>query len=180
MGLDSYILKYPKIEGITPKDYEAALMQYRWLRYIKENPDDSQTTFHEFSGYDESVIPEEPMLSLIRSHFKNHRTFQEIIVVDEEVAYWRKVYFLHTWFVNYAQDGEDDCEFHRPLTKGMLKDLVGMLDACARDVSKFYFFFPFDVDKADPIELTIYKDQIQNVIDNTDFETEELYYLSSW
>ena len=35
---------------------------------------------------------------------------EKVTYVTEEVAYWRKFYALHDWFVKNVQNGEDDCE----------------------------------------------------------------------
>ena len=40
---------------------------------------------------------------------------------------WRKANEIHSWFVDNVQDGEDDCRYHREVTKEVLEKL---LDVC--------------------------------------------------
>lgn len=48
-----------------------------------------------------------------------------ISAVDEEVMYWRKANHIHRWFVENAQDGEDNCG-HYFVDLDKLKELLGL------------------------------------------------------
>ena len=105
-----------------------------------------------------------------------------------EVAYWRKFNALHAWFVKHVQNGEDDCEEYI-LPKSKLDYLLEVLE----DVNKrpqsakrllptesgFFFggteydeYYYENVKRAIPV--------IHKIIEETDFETEDLYYSASW
>ena len=44
------------------------------------------------------------------------------ITVDVKIAQWRKANQIHQWFVDNAQDGEDDCKKYY-VTRGQLQEL---------------------------------------------------------
>jgi len=46
-----------------------------------------------------------------------------------EVGYWRKANQIHNWFVEHVQDGIDDCDYHKEVTKEILEEL---LDTCTK------------------------------------------------
>ena len=106
----------------------------------------------------------------------------------EEVAYWRKFNALHGWFVKHVQDGKDDCGDYI-IPKDKLEYLLGVLE----DVNKhpqsakrllptesgFFFggteyneYYYEDVKNSIPM--------IRSILEDTDFETEDLYYSASW
>lgn len=51
--------------------------------------------------------------------------FNQISVIKEEVAYWRKANQIHKWFVDNIQDGEDNCE-ESLASYGKLMELVDL------------------------------------------------------
>lgn len=68
--------------------------------------------------------------------------------VETEVAYWRKANAIHKWFVDNAQDGEDECQETeidigvireiRDLCLSILKDMKGkVLRVPKKDVKSF-------------------------------------------
>ena len=120
----------------------------------------------------------------------------------KQVGYWRKANEIHNWFVENVQDGEDDCDYHNECTRGILEDLLHtcktVLDSCAttyRDGQVVIdssvaeellprcrgFFFGGDgydeyyvSDIVDTIKI------LEDVLATTDFETQMVFYISSW
>jgi len=105
-----------------------------------------------------------------------------------EVAYWRKFNALHAWFVNNLQDGIDDCQVSRQITKDDLEKLIYTLESVKESpivanvilpTSGGFFFgstsydsyFMQDVESSIPI----FKDLLEQVNEGSIF-----YYQSSW
>lgn len=111
----------------------------------------------------------------------------------KEVAYWRKANQVHNWFVTNCQNGIDECQETR-VTKENLIDLketcqavlstpesdrvetakrilptVGGFFFGGTEYNQYYFG-----DLEDTVKM------LDKVIDETDFEKEEIYYTSSW
>ncbi len=103
-----------------------------------------------------------------------------------EVGYWRKFNALHQWFVNNVCEGNDDCQFWI-ISKEKLHQFLELLKSLTPDncedklPTQSGFFFGStqydDIywnDVADAIE------QITELLEQTNFDTETLYYKSSW
>jgi uncharacterized cofD-like protein len=109
--------------------------------------------------------------------------------IVENVGYWRKANAIHLWFVVNVQDGEDDCCYHREVTK---EDLEELRDIChevlcnpdvADDVlptTAGFFFGSTDYDEWYMEDLRNTMDIIEEVLKTTDFDKEMIYYVSSW
>lgn len=108
---------------------------------------------------------------------------------SEEIGYWRKANQIHKWFVDKVQDGIDDCEFHREVTE---EDLEELINTC-REVletpilaeellpTQSGFFFgetSYDEYYFDDLKNTI--EICENALKTTDFDTQAIYYISSW
>lgn len=114
----------------------------------------------------------------------------DMYIQDEhgnEVAYWRKFNALHAWFVNNLQDGVDDCQRHRRITKEDLEQIIYILKAIREapmaaqvllpTTSGFFFgSTEYDEDFMSDVKHSI--KQLENLLD--DVEVDHLYYLSSW
>ena len=109
--------------------------------------------------------------------------------VLEEVGYWRKANAIHQWFVDNVQDGEDDCHYHNEVTKAHLEELM-MLCGMVLDkpylarkllpTQEGFFFGPTEYDDWYFKQLNRTIEIVQNVLKETDFETEMIAYCSSW
>lgn len=51
----------------------------------------------------------------------------------EEVGYWRKANAIHNWFVENAQDGEDDCDRYE-VSKEQLEELLDICKELLQDI----------------------------------------------
>lgn len=103
-----------------------------------------------------------------------------------ELGYWRKANHIHKWFVGNVQNGIDDCGEYE-VSAEKLNELLSVcrkvLETKNTDslptVSGFFFGttdyseYYFETVK-ETIEI------IKNAIASTDFETEKLFYSSSW
>jgi hypothetical protein len=105
---------------------------------------------------------------------------------SKEVAYWRKFNALHGWFVANIQNGVDDCGLYE-VTKDTLHTLLDVLEEVhnLKNPAKLpptsgFFFGSAEADDWywSDVENTI--KVISDLIDNTDWDKEQLYYFSSW
>lgn len=107
---------------------------------------------------------------------------------DNEVAYWRKFNALHNWFVKNIQDGVDECQKSRHLTKEDVEQILYILKAVDKaplsaqallpPTNGFFFgstayddWFYQDVKKSIPM--------FQDILLRIE-EGDKLYYQSSW
>lgn len=106
-----------------------------------------------------------------------------------DVAYWRKVNHVHSWFVSNVQNGEDDCKSYWVNTSSLFK----LKDVCQQvldDHSKAqellptqsgFFFGGTDYDEYyfESLENTI--EMLNSILDNPKFADDwDFYYHSSW
>lgn len=109
----------------------------------------------------------------------------------------RKANQIHKWFVENVQDGIDDCKYHNEVTKEILEELLDIcqrvLNSCKLIKDKIQNGYTYENGKLIPImEDRFYYDQyyvdniketidiITTVLETTDFETQMIYYVSSW
>jgi hypothetical protein len=106
-----------------------------------------------------------------------------------EPAYWRKANQIHAWFVDNVQDGVDNCQYSRPVTKAELESLKAL---CAEVLAnpqtankrlaprRGFFFGGYDIDEWYLGELKNTVEQIDHVLNTTNFEKHDIVYHSSW
>lgn len=94
MGLDSYIFSIEK-DGNALSKYIEMENYFRFYKEKKLSP---------------PVITTEKFNEL-------HKRFNEEGSIFSEEMYWRKARDIHKWFVENIQDGKDDCEYHRSITR---------------------------------------------------------------
>lgn len=184
MGLDMYVFKMKRYGNATLRDATAVNSFLELQEYKKEHPD-YKGSMKDWCGRD--YLPAQDVIDFYTKCSKtNDRGWIETY---EGVAYWRKANAIHKWFVKNIQDGEDDCEPHRELTKADLEELIDTAHEVLCDPDKAEallptgsgFFFgstQYDSWYFDDLKSTI--EQLRKVVDETDFETEALYYVSSW
>lgn len=172
MGLDMYLYKMKKHGKANMND---ALAVDHWLslvEYKKEHPEYKK-------GMMEWCGMKKPSTSVIKF-------YQDQPPI--EVAYWRKANQVHRWFVENVQNGEDDCGYY-PVTK---EQLIELRDLCRdvlenRDLAELrlptcagFFFGSMNYDQWYFSDLEQTVEQITNILDSTDFDSEAIYYGSSW
>lgn len=223
MGLDMYLNRMPRYRGATAKDVSAVEQYLDWIGAKIKGSEYAKCSFKEWCGY---KVPKMSYLEyyadfyhVYYSEFDTEHKYP-LTRIMEDVGYWRKANQIHNWFVENIQDGEDDCRYHREVTK---EDLEELLDICQRvldscelvegKVTNGYswsngtktpiiedgkyvadssvaekllpstsgFFFGgtnYDEYYVDDIKHTI--DVITTVLETTDFDTQMIYYVSSW
>lgn len=197
MGLDMYLEKMPRYKNTTIKEVHDIQNYLYWMK--KKNNKSFMYTLKQYCGVNKSELPEKDVINFYSQHFvttyyawDTEHTYPFTAIV-KEVAYWRKANHIHNWFVQNIQDGIDDCDYHREVTR---EDLAALLDVC-QEVLRCYktdkatakellptsegFFFgstEYDDDYIDAITYTA--NTVAEILDTTDFETEMIYYLASW
>ena len=182
MGLDMFIFKIKRFEKATYADVVTVENYLDLLKHNAENPD-KRYTMKDWCGR------EKPSDKLIEFYSKFQHEKYGFIHIAEEVAYWRKANEIHRWFVDNVQNGEDDCDVHRELTRSDLETLRDLAHEVLCDPDKAEdllptqsgFFFggtEYDEFYIEDLQETI--KQIDKILETTDFNTEALYYVSSW
>lgn len=106
----------------------------------------------------------------------------------EEIAYWRKVNQIREWFNSHLENGVENCEY----VQVSKEDLEQLLEDCkkvlenhdlAEDLlptSSGFFFGSTDYDKwyFEDLEHTV--KMLEQILEETDFENEDIYYYEWW
>ena len=106
----------------------------------------------------------------------------------EEVMYWRKANQIREWFVNNLLDGVENCK-RTPVYLDDLEELVETCETVLADHSKAsellptssgFFFGSTEYDEwyFDDLRETV--EGLKRVIEDTDWETEEVSYYEWW
>ena len=209
MGLDSYLYRMPRYKGATVHDVHAIEEYLNWQRIKAEGNEYANcNTLKEWCGIDDSELPSQEVIDYYKQFYTKCYSDWDTehkygwYSIMKQVGYWRKANEIHNWFVETVQDGDDDCDYHNECTRGILEDLLHtcktVLDSCAttyRDGQVVIdssvaeevlprcrgFFFGRDgydeyyvSDIVDTIKI------LEDVLATTDFETQMVFYISSW
>lgn len=193
MGLDMYLERMPRHNDATAHDVRIVEHFLDWIRAKFEGSKYAKCSFTEWCRCDD--YPSYDKIEFYSDYYK--ATYSDWDVekkhpwwrISEEVGYWRKANQIHNWFVENIQDGEDDCNFHKEVTKEDLEKLRDVCHEvlCNHDLAEVLlpstsgFFFgstEYDEYYFEDIQNTI--DIITKVLETTDFATQMLYYISSW
>jgi hypothetical protein len=106
--------------------------------------------------------------------------------IFHEVGYWRKFNALHNYFVTNIQGGVDECQTSEVTKKDLeklldvLKSVLENKDSSLLEPVGGFFFGSTDVDDYyfECVNASI--DTISNVIENTDWDNERVFYRASW
>ena len=131
MGLDMYLNRMPRYKNATASDVSAVEDFLEWVKAKAKDSEYAKGTFKDWCGREE--IPSPEYLEFYTQFYKvryypwdtEHKYGHSRIM--DQVGYWRKANEIHSWFVDNVQDGEDDCRYHREVTKEVLEEL---LDVC--------------------------------------------------
>lgn len=183
MGLDMFIFKIKRFENATLDDVGAVESYLELQRHNTEHPE-KKYSMKEWCGHEK---PSDELIEYYSELVKRDK--YGFINIKEEVAYWRKANAIHQWFVDNVQNGKDDCDVHRELTKSDLLTLRDLAHEVLCDPDKAeellptqsgFFFGSTEYDEWYMEDLKSTIDQLDEIIKNTDFNTEALYYVSSW
>lgn len=202
MGLDMYLERMPRSEA-TPRQVRAIEEFFNWQA---EKEKGCKYSFKEWCGFSEEDLPSSEVIEFYRPYyqtryylFDEEKRYPHNSIV-EEAGYWRKANQIHNWFVQRVQDGLDDCNYHDEVTEDVLLELLWDCKAVLRGIEKTqggkiivpesvkmllptqggFFFGSTDYDEyyVEIIEETI--EMIEKILKETDFETQMIYYCSSW
>ena len=107
---------------------------------------------------------------------------------ENQVAYWRKFNALHKWFVNHVQDGVDECQKSRDLTKDDISNILYVLKEIKKNpltapemmpTSQGMFFGSLDYDEyfMESVDETI--PVFERMLEQIEYGN-KLHYQSSW
>ncbi len=105
-----------------------------------------------------------------------------------EIGYWRQFNALHAWFVRTVQNGVDDCGNY-PVTKANLEETLAIVREICMDRYKAerllptksgFWFGSTAYDERYFFHLLDTIEILNRILNETDFETEDVYYHSSW
>lgn len=202
MGLDSYLERMPRYGNTTP-DEISAIESYMDWKQQKENKT-YNGTMEKWCGVSYDKVPKGKVLKFYKEYCKlgyaywdTEKKYSGRYRIIEDVGYWRKANQIHKWFVENVQDGIDDCKYHNEVTKEILEELLDIcqrvLNSCKLIKDKIQNGYTYENGKLIPImEDGFYYDQyyvdniketidiITTVLETTDFETQMIYYVSSW
>ena len=199
----------PRYKGATVHDVYAIEQYLDWQRIKAEGNEYANcNTMKEWCGIDDSQLPNKEVIDYYKQFYTKRYSDWDTehkygwYSIMKQVGYLRKANEIHNWFVENVQDGEDDCDYHNECTRGILEDLLHtckiVLDSCAttyRDGQVVIdssvaeellprcrgFFFGRDGydayyvnDIVDTIKI------LEEVLATTDFETQMVFYRSSW
>lgn len=157
MGLDMYLYRMPRYGNTTPHEINAIEAYFDW----KENPDAKKYTMEEWCGIPFKDVPSKKVRDFYAQHYvtkydewdNKHQFLRKMI--KEEIGYWRKANQIHNWFVEHVQDGEDDCKYHKEVTKEVLEKLLAIcqqvLDSCEMVEGQVCTGYTFKNEKMIPI-----------------------------
>lgn len=192
MGLDMYLERINRYKDATIDDVRAVESYIRWGKEKESGGKYANCTFKEWCGRKET--PRKDIIEYYSKFMDNkyyafdydHTMPKEMIV--DNVGYWRKANEIHNWFVENVQCGKDDCGSYK-VDKQMLLDLLDVCEIVLYNPDNAeellptrsgFFFGSTDYDEwyFHDIKYTI--ETIKNVIKETDFDTQDIYYSSSW
>lgn len=199
MGLDMYLNRMPRYKYADAKDVSAVEHFLDWMKAKEKKDPYADCTFKEWCGIDK--VPHQEYIYFYSKFYETRYSDWDTEKkygwdrVMEQVGYWRKANSIHNWFVEHVQGGVDDCRYHEEVTK---ETLEWLLDVCQEVLDNYEngkdfsiaeellptqcgFFFgstAYDEWYIEDIKRTI--DIITQVLETTDFETQMIYYVSSW
>lgn len=227
MGLDQYLNRMPRYKEVTANQINVIESYFDLEEEKKSDRRSTNYTLKEWCGHDESELPDKGTIEYFKQFYvtryyywdTEHKYGRKNIM--EEVGYWRKANQIHQWFVDHVQDGIDDCDYHREVTK---EDFESLRAACQLVIlnselipGKVIAGYSFDKSGnkiTDYEDGKVIKDSstaerllptqcgfffgdtsynewyindleetikiIDKVLAETDFETQMIYYVSSW
>lgn len=169
MGLDMYLTKTKKVEGFNVDDY------------IKvDNIDTNEINLEKETGLQNA----NELLDQIKLRGEHIHWYS----IFSEVGYWRKANQIHKWFVDNVQNGIDNCESYI-VTKEKLEELLHITNEVLNEKNlcekllpsqSGFFFGSNEYDEYYFGDLKQTKKIIEKVLKETNFETEVIFYYSSW
>ena len=121
MGLDMYLNTFPRTNELTIQQLDA-ISDYH-TDILRGNMHLAPEGFDTWNKTQQQIAKEivDAATTTYYDWDDNHELPRSSI--GAQVGYWRKANAVHQYFVDAVQDGEDDCRYHREVTRGVLFDL---------------------------------------------------------
>lgn len=191
MGLDMYLYRTKKVEGLSAEDYEAV-----------DNAVSNVDLKKDFVSIENSMDRDKysPVFAELNEVVKQRGKYSKWCSIFEDIGYWRKANAIHRFFVKETQDDIDECQTSI-VPKEVLEDL---LDRCKRvlKLKKIYlndgiikdgvgaeeilpttsgfFFGGTEFDEWYFQDVADTKRIITKVLKDTDFDKQVICYRASW
>lgn len=125
MGLDMYLYKMKRKEGVTINDI---FNLDSYFDYLERKDKYKDSTCKEYCGIDEEDVRKELIPEYYKEYIPRYYAWDEDkksprTMLYENIAYWRKANAIHQFFVENVQDGEDNCETYE-VSKDALEELL--------------------------------------------------------
>ncbi len=190
MGLDMYLYRTKKVDGLEAEDYE------------KVDNAVSNVDKKDFVSI-EAVIPADeynPAYAELDELVKERGKYSKWLSIVDDIGYWRKANAIHNFFVQECQDGIDECQLSM-VSKEALEDLLGrckramklkkiyLNDGIIKDgqgletflpTTSGFFFGGTEFDEWYFQDVAETKKLITKVLKETDFDKQVILYRSSW
>lgn len=138
MGLDMYLYKAKRMDGITPRDIETVQCYLDWKEERAKGNVRAKCSMEKWCGVPYKDVPRKA-INFYRPYFVMRYWLWDKArqyghkMIYEEVGYWRKANAIHNWFCDNVQGGVDNCGSYE-VTKIQLTNL---LDTCKLVKEKF-------------------------------------------
>lgn len=134
MGLDMYLEKVKRIEGVTPKEL-VILGQY--FDYLDRPIERKSLSMKEWCNCNIEDVNLE-MAEIYKAEYIHRYSLCDkekeygYKTIFQPIAQWRKANQIHKWFVDNIQDGNDDCGIYE-VSK---ESLCNLLDICKQVINE--------------------------------------------
>jgi hypothetical protein len=185
MGLDMYLMTIPKVDSIEElREFEVRLSDAYYagdgelekeLNKIQKEKNFKNPIFYKIDTWPEN-----------KEDYEKYKACGDHIVkisLTKDVGYWHKFSSLHEWFVEYCQDGVDDCYKYIvdiEVLKALLYKLANINKKNAGDILPYAKGYSYKYDEHYFQRVDELKLFIMTLIEENDFEEKTLIYQSSW
>lgn len=191
MGLDMYLYRTKKVDGLEIEDYQKV-----------DNAISNLNTIKEFESVEKAMQPDEykPIYDEFNEVVKQRGKSFSWLSIFDDIGYWRKSNQIHNFFVQECQDGIDECQFSI-VEKDKLEDLLArckramklkkvyLNDGIIKDgegletflpTTSGFFFGGTEFDEWYFNDVAETKKLITKVLKDTDFDKQIILYRASW
>lgn len=173
-----YLYKTKKVEGFSAEEYE--MIDQYVTNSIKEATDIALVDLDAVTG----IVGANTLKDAVEKRGEFVRWYS----IFTEVGYWRKANQIHGWFVDYVQNGVDECQLSI-VTQEQLQTLLDFARSVKQNKERAHELLPtrggFFFGNTDYNEW--YEGDINGTIQiltelfhTTDFDQEVIFYRSSW
>ena len=130
MGLDMSLERMPRFGDVSPRKVMSISSYLEWKKKKAEGNEYANCTLGEWCGVEEQDLPKEaiefyePFYTMKYWAWDTEHKYGHMMI-EEEVASWRKANHIHRWFVENVQDDVDDCDIYE-VSKEQLEDLLSI------------------------------------------------------